>query len=614
MKKGNWVKDYLEKKGIKFKFLEHDVARTCNDSAKLRELELNQIAKALLYLLDSEPVLIVLSGDREVDNRKLKKELNVKKIRLASPEEVEKYTDCVVGVVPPCIDGVKKVLDKKLLENKEVSFNAGTFNAGVIISSTDLKKILGDYSESDISIPAAQMGIEIHAQLHTASKLFCGCTTTAEKPNSATCEVCLGMPGSKPVLNRKAVDYAIKLALALGCELNKEFFFSRKTYFYPDMAKNYQITQYESPVGKNGNLKLSNGKNIGITRVHLEEDPAALVHAEGMSASAYSLVDYNRSGIPLVEIVTEPDFSSPKEAREFLDNLLNLINYLDIFEHGKDVLKVDSNVSIRGSERVEVKNITGFKAVETALAYEIKRQREVLEEGGKVIRETRGFDEPTGSTLSLRTKETEDDYGYISDPDLTKIELDDKWIAAIKKQLPELPAEKAKRFQKEFNLSDYDAKVISSDLLLSQIFEYAAKELDPSLAAKFLSRELLAILNYNNLNLRNLNLDSNEIIKLLKLLDGGKVSEKNAKEAMIKYCNEKITPEKFLKEENLLIDLKSADVEKAVKDVMDKNPKAVEELKQGKEKALNFLIGSAMRELKGKANAREIEKIIKGLI
>ncbi|MFH1587486.1 MAG: Asp-tRNA(Asn)/Glu-tRNA(Gln) amidotransferase subunit GatB [Candidatus Diapherotrites archaeon] len=463
----------------------------------------------------------------------------------------------------------------------------------------------------------ALVGLESHLSLNCATKLLCPCPVVSKEaePNTSTCPTCLGHPGSKPVLNRKSVDIAIKLALALNCKIEKEIVFSRKTYFYPDMPKNFQITQYEVPLGREGFIELDSGKKIRITRVHLEEDPGALVHEAGIGASNYVLVDYNRAGVPLCEIVTEPDISTKEEAKEYLDKLKAIIDYLDIFDSEKGSIKTDTNVSIEGGERVEIKNVSGvLSGVFVAIDSELRRQQKVIEDGGKVIRETRAFDEATGTTSPLRKKETESDYGYIAEPDLTKIELDPNWIATIKKQLPELPAQKAKRFQKEFKLSDYDAKVISSDLLLSQIFESAAKEVNPSLAAKFLSRELLGILNYNNLNLRALNLDAKEIINLLKLLQGGNVSEKNAKEAMIKYCNEQITPEKFLREGNLLIDLKTGDVEKVVKEVMKKNPQAVEELKQGKDKALNFLIGASMRELKGKANAREIEKIIKGMI
>jgi aspartyl-tRNA(Asn)/glutamyl-tRNA(Gln) amidotransferase subunit B len=237
---------------------------------------------------------------------------------------VKQHTGCVVGLVPPTIPGIRKIIDKGLFQNQEVSFNAGIATAGIIIKLSDLLKALGSYEELNISRKGTMIGLECHVQLNTDSKLFCGCSTKAEEPNSACCPICLGHPGSKPVLNAKALDYALKIALAFNCEINQEFFFSRKTYFYPDMSKNFQITQYEIPIGINGWIELSSGKKIRIRRVHLEEDPAALVHEAGMGTSNYCLVDYNRSGIPLAEIVTEPDMESPEEARDFLNQLTTM--------------------------------------------------------------------------------------------------------------------------------------------------------------------------------------------------------------------------------------------------------------------------------------------------
>ena len=261
------------------------------------------------------------------------------------------------------------------------------------------------------------IGLEVHVQLSTESKLFCGCNSHAsEQPNSAVCQVCLGMPGSKPVLNKKAVDNALKIALALNCDINSEFFFSRKTYFYPDMSKNFQITQYEIPLGKNGFIVLKSGKKIRIRRVHLEEDPASLVHEGGLGQATATLIDYNRSGCPLVEIVTEPDISSPEEARQLLDHLLAILNYLNVFVLGKDILKVDSNVSIEGSERVEVKNVTGFRSVEKALAFEITRQLSVLAKGEKVKRHTMAFDEETQTKFKQEMKKYKLDSFYIHTP------------------------------------------------------------------------------------------------------------------------------------------------------------------------------------------------------
>lgn len=606
------MKGWLEGKGLQFRFLEHAPARKPVDSARVRGVQLRQIAKTLLYIVDGKPLLVVLSGDRSVDEKRLVQIANAKLVRLASSEEVEKHTGCVVGLVPPVIDGVKKIFDKPLFSNNEISFNAGIETAGIIIAPQKLLNAVDNYSVEQVSGPAPVMGLEVHVQLDTQSKLFCGCSTAEAEPNSHCCETCLGMPGSKPVLNRKAVDFALKLCLALGCRVNNEFFFSRKTYFYPDLAKDYQITQFEIPVGENGSVKLPSGKTIRIRRIHLEEDPAALVHEGGIHGSAYSLIDYNRSGIPLCEIVTEPDFGKPEETREFLDELLKMLEYLEVFEQGKNTLKVDSNASIEGSERVEVKNISGFRFVEKALEFEIARQRKVLSAGKKVERETRSFDEKGLVTKRLRLKETEDDYGYIFDSDLVKTVVLEAELHEIKKGLPELHSNKAGRFGREFGLDDYTAKVLSSDATLGRLFEETAKGVEPKLAASFLTRELLAIANRSGLDLKRLNLEPAKIAGLLRLLEQGKVSEKNAKEAMIAYVNEKAEPLDFLKKNDLLKDAGSGDVDAAIARVVAANPAAAADYKNGGEKALNFLVGLAMRELRGKADAKQLgEKFAK---
>ena len=455
------------------------------------------------------------------------------------------------------------------------------------------------------------IGLEVHVQLNTNSKLFCGCSTKGDEPNTSTCEVCLGMPGSKPVLNKKAVDFGLMVAYALNCKVNEQFFFSRKTYFYPDLSKNYQITQYEVPVGEKGFVEVD-GKKIRITRVHLEEDPASLVHEGGTKESNYSLVDYNRSGIPLVEIVTGPDLESPKQARHFLDSMLTTLNYLGVYSHGEGVLKADCNLSIKGSNRVEVKNVTGFKAVESALLAEEKRQKELLEKKQKIVMETRGFDEGTNSTYSLRKKETEQDYGYIFDPDLVKVEIDSEWMKQIKARVPELADSKVKRFVKEFGLKEYDAKVLASNKTLSEIFEESAK-IDSKLAVRFVSRELMGILNYNKLKITETKVTASGIIGLIKLVKGGKASDKTAKESLIKYVLDGIIPKEFLEKNNLLIESDSRNLEKIVSGIIAKNKGVFEDYKKGNSKSLNFLIGQVMREMKGKADARRVQKVLENL-
>jgi len=460
----------------------------------------------------------------------------------------------------------------------------------------------------------SMIGLEIHVQLDTKSKLFCSCPTQAEEPNSACCEICLGMPGSKPSLNESAVEMALKIALALNCKINNEFYFSRKTYFYPDLAKDFQITQYEIPLGEKGELALKAGKKIRITRAHLEEDPASLVHEGGIAGSNYSLIDYNRSGIPLVEIVTEPDFESPQEAREFLDLLLNLLNYLGVFVQGKNILKVDTNVSIKGFERVEVKNVTGFKAVEDALKFEIERQRQLIASGGKQARETRSFDEASGKTRSMRTKETEDDYGYIFEPDLAMVEVPEKKIAELKKSLPELPEQKIKRLVNEKGLGEYDARVIASDFALGKLFDEVSAKVDAKISAKFLTRDLLAILNHDGISLEESGVKAEWIAGLLKMLAEGKITNKIAKDAMIKAVAEKKNPAEIVKSQGLLKEIDSGELEKACREAVASNKAAAEDFSKGSEKALNFLVGQAMRSLNGKADAKELQKIILKLL
>ncbi len=457
-------------------------------------------------------------------------------------------------------------------------------------------------------------GFELHLPLDCESKLFCSCPIVSKdaEPNTAICPICLGHPGSKPVLNKKAVDYAIKLALALNCRIEKEIVFSRKTYFYPDLAKNFQISQYDAPLGNSGALTLDSGKKIRIRRVHLEEDPGALVHEAGMHGSMYVLVDYNRSGVPLCEVVTEPDISSKEEAKEFLDKLNLIVGYLGIFDSGKFVIKADTNISINGGERVEVKNVTGTKNAELVLQHELERQRAVLGEGRKIEMETRGFDEASGTTYTLRKKETEEDYGFIVDADLVPTQIDEKWLESIRKRIPEMPEEKAKHFMKEFGLTAYDAKVLAGNRGIAEIFAEAAK-VEAHIAAGIVSRELLGILNYNRLRLEDTEIDAAGISGLVKLIKDGKVSGRNAKESLIKYALEGIAPKEFLEKNKLLIDAAGADVEKAVREVVSQNKAAFDEFKAGKEKSLNFLIGLVMRRLKGKADARRVQEILEGL-
>ena len=334
------------------------------------------------------------------------------------------------------------------------------------------------------------IGIECHVSLNTKTKLFCSCSLNgSEEPNTRTCDICVGLPGSKPVLNKKALEYALKLCLALNCKISPELIFSRKVYFYPDMGKNYQITQYELPIGENGSLKLTN-KEVKIKRIQIEEDPAALVH-QGSTV----LVDYNRSGTPLCEIVTEPDLSSPEEAREFLKRLLTILNYLGIFDPELCIVKADANVSIKPYERIEIKNINGFKEIERAITYEIERQKKLISENQPIKqRETRGWDADKGITNFQRKKEEEADYGYIIDTDLVPIDISKEFIEKTKKELPELPQEKTARYIKEYKLKKEDAEVLANDYELALLYEKAVSmKINQSFAAEWIRREVSII-------------------------------------------------------------------------------------------------------------------------
>jgi len=458
------------------------------------------------------------------------------------------------------------------------------------------------------------IGLEIHVELATDSKLFCGCATYGnDEPNTRTCEVCLGMPGSKPVLNKKAVEYALRLCLALGCKINPELIFSRKSYFYPDMAKNYQITQYEIPLGTEGRLRLGSGKTIGIRRVHLEEDPAALIHPAGMMGSSYVLVDYNRSGDPLVEVVTEPDFESPEEAREFMKQLITIINYLGIFDVNRCIIKADANISIKETKyiRVEIKNITGFKEIERALKYEVERQKQ---EKGKIVQETRAWDAEVGITISMRKKEVEEEYGYIIDPDLVKTEISKEWVKEVSASMPELAQEKAIRYVKEFKISEEDARIIAAERLLAELFEKVAEDVDPVLAARWLRRELMRVLNYNKKEMKDLIMDEKHLIELLEMVEKKIITDAVAKKILEELIQKPFSPKDYVAKMGIKKIIDAKQIERFCKEAIKENPKAAEDYKKGEKKSMQFLIGMVMKKTKGQADPAAVNKIMEDLI
>lgn len=461
------------------------------------------------------------------------------------------------------------------------------------------------------------IGLEIHVELNTKTKLFCGCATKGnEDPNTRTCPTCLGHPGSKPVLNQEALEFALKLCIALDADVSPEIVFSRKSYFYPDMSKNFQITQYEVPLAKEGKLKLKAGKTIGITKLHLEEDPASLVHIGSMQQSPFVLVDYNRSGNPLVEVVTKPELESPEEARGFMNQLISVLSYLRIFDANHGIIKADANVSIResGYVRAEVKNITGFKDIERALKYEVERQKKEIEEGRKLKQETRAWDSEKGATFLLRTKETEEDYGYIIEPDLTKIEISSESVERIKEAMPELAHEKAKRFVSQYKLKKEDAEVLAQEFMLAELYEQVAKEIDPMLAAKWLRRELPRVLNYIKKDLEEVEIDETHIIDLLDLLEKKVITEQIAQRLLEKLVESPFDVKKYVKEQGMEAVSDKDELKKFCVEAIAENPKAVEDYKKGNEKALNFIVGSVMKKTKGKATPVEVNEILKKLI
>jgi len=461
------------------------------------------------------------------------------------------------------------------------------------------------------------IGIEVHVELKTDSKLFCGCARSGDdEPNSRTCPVCLGHPGSKPVLNKKAVEYAIKLALATKSKIAKELIFSRKSYFYPDMAKNYQITQYEIPLCTGGKIKLESGKEVKLTRIHMEEDPAALVHPAGMEKSLFVLVDYNRSGDPLCEVVTEPDMTSPEEARDFMKQLITILEYLEIFDVDNCIIKADANISIKesGYVRAEVKNITGFKEIERALKYEVARQKKEVSEGKKLVLETRAWDSDKGYTFSLRTKEVEAEYGYIIDPDLVRIELDKDWISSIEKTMPELADAKLAKFTDKHKIAGDTAKILAKDKELANVFEAVAASVNPDLASKWIRRELPRCLNFIKKKFSEIDLSEKHLVDLLKLIEAKKITDSVGQKILEKLVEKPFDVNEYVKSEKLEVVVDFGELEGVCKEAIKEAPQAVEEYKSGKEKALHFIVGIVMKKTRGKASPKIVNEMIKTLI
>ncbi len=453
-----------------------------------------------------------------------------------------------------------------------------------------------------------KIGLEIHIALTTQTKLFCGCRNKiAKEPNTLTCEYCLGLPGSKPRLNAKAVDYGIGIGLALKCTFPEEMFFSRKSYFYPDMGKNFQITQYEIPIAAKGHLDMD-GKRIRISRINLEEDPARIIHAGTITNAEYVLMDYNRSGVPLCEIVTEPDFSSAREAREFLQQLSSIAEYLGAYDPNiEGSLRVDANISL-AETRVEVKNISGFREVERALNYEIIRQQNMIRRGHRIAMETRGWDPAAGVTRSLRMKEAAEEYGYIFEPDLPRITLAKKAIASIKSALPELAAQKAERYQK-MGIEKELAVAITSEPSLAGMFEQVSKEVDRQLAARWFAGEIQKTLNYSNLRMKDTKIKPEHIAKLMGLIEEKKITERTAELMLRDMVTNPKDPGELITGRARIFDAEA--LAPLVKDVLDANPQAIIDYASGKKEAFNFLVGQVMKKTEGRGDPDTIRKLLR---
>ncbi len=460
------------------------------------------------------------------------------------------------------------------------------------------------------------IGLETHIELSTNTKMFCSCSTKyGAEPNMHTCPVCLALPGALPAMNEKAVKYGIKLALAVGCKINKQSRFDRKHYFYPDLPKGYQISQYEYPAFTGGEVELSNGNVVHLTRIHLEEDAGKNKHGAGSDNHSY--VDLNRAGVPLLEIVTEPDIKTPEEASEYLKKIRQLVRYLGISDGNMEEgsLRCDANISLkhRSSDKlgrkVEIKNINSFKHVEKALKFEIKRQKEMIVNNEPIVQETRLFNTHESVTYSMRSKEDSFEYRYFPEPDLPLLNISDAWIKEMKEAMPELPAEKCKRFVKRYGLTEYDADVLTGSLNLANYYEECCKYgKNSAQMAHIITTELLAITKVGETGISEIK--PSYLAKISNLIDEGTISIKIAKQLLPIMQETKDDPDSIIKEKGMMQLSDIGVLEKIIDKIIKSSPQNVDKFKAGKTKVLGFFVGQVMKETKGNANPKLVNELL----
>lgn len=461
------------------------------------------------------------------------------------------------------------------------------------------------------------IGLEVHTELATDHKIFCGCSTKfGGEPNTHVCEICSGMPGTLPVLNKQVVEFAMRAGLATNCTITRYNKFDRKNYFYPDLPKAYQISQLYLPICQNGYIELDSGKKIRIKEIHMEEDAGKLIHDEWEGCT---LVDYNRCGVPLLEIVSEPDLSSAAEVQEYLEKLRAILQYTKVSDckMQEGSLRADVNLSVRerGAKeygvRTEMKNLNSFKAITRAIESERERQIDAIESGEKIVQETRRWDDSKGISYAMRSKEDAQDYKYFPEPDIPPIEISDEWLSSIEETMPELPDAKKARYINELGLPEYDTGIITGSIYLVDLFEETAEVCgSPTEAAKWIMGDLMKLLNESGTLPEDMKVSGKALGTIIKMLAEQKISRATARKVFEKVFTDNVDPESYVKENNLGVMTDTGAIRSVIEKVVSENTKSVEEYKNGKEKAIQYLIGQSMRALRGQAPAAEVTKIL----